>query len=666
VSPEELSRVKGVLAEALMLPGDARIPRIQDAFPDEPKLWDELLAILDGYGNAARVNPGWTSGTTFDDLVPAVVHVAAAAPPTSITSSVLNVGAKYGPYRVVRILEPGGMGEVAVAEDTRLPRQVVLKCLAGKWLASPLARQRLMREARTAAALSHPNIATLYDVLEDYEQPLLVMEYVQGRTLRDILYDGPVSLGLAMRYAIQITEAVGYAHDHGIVHCDIKPANVQVTSGHVAKVLDFGLARVMLDPLDELTASEAGKVMGTAGYMAPERLTRGTLNTAGDIYAIGVVLFELLTNRPPYTALGADLMLAVLATDAPKPSSIVPGLPAQLDAIVSRALARDPELRYRSALELSRDLAESLASIEGRAWSGQFPLVAAPAPGPDWRRLALWGIAAAVGVTLAGFVTSTIYNSPLGIREGFESESPLSWPVWGLKALVAPMVYMTAVSVAIILLIFVGRLLLNAGPLRRVCSRGLAKLDRLMNQIAALPIATLAPALLFVQIVALAVLFWQFQALFQGLDSFISQRSPANFAALGPGNRAQQKLFDETLWSLVLASGVAWFGVLQIRRQRNDRDATALIVGGVMLTVLSLFVGQVIPFRIIHHNEAERVTFESRRCHLVGQRASEALLFCPLQPPPWNQIVKLDDAALNRERVFENIFAEFGENEVRP
>src|SRR5258706_14247338 len=109
-----------------MLPGDARIPRIQDAFPDEPKLWDEMLAILDGYGNAARVNPGWTSGTTFDDLVPALGHVAAAAPPTPITSSVLNVGPKFGPYRVMRILEPGGFGAVAVAEAQRVTGPVGL------------------------------------------------------------------------------------------------------------------------------------------------------------------------------------------------------------------------------------------------------------------------------------------------------------------------------------------------------------------------------------------------------------------------------------------------------------------------------------------------------------------------------------------------------------
>jgi serine/threonine protein kinase len=120
----------------------------------------------------------------------------------------LTVGATYGPYRVIRRLTPGGMGEVAIAEDIRLPRSVVLKCLSGSWLESPLARQRLLREARTAAALNHRNIATLYDVLDDHEHPLLVMEYVEGRTLHEILKEGAVPIGLALRYAIQITEAV--------------------------------------------------------------------------------------------------------------------------------------------------------------------------------------------------------------------------------------------------------------------------------------------------------------------------------------------------------------------------------------------------------------------------------------------------------------------------
>src|SRR5262249_1667739 len=163
-----------------------------------------------------------------------------------------------------------------------------------------------------------------------------VMEYVEGKALRDVLQDGPLPVGLALRYAIQVTDAVSYAHDRGIVHCDIKPTNVQITPSHVAKVLDFGLAHAQFDAGGELARSEAGKVMGPPGYMPPERLIEGTVNAAGDVYALGVVLFEMLTNRAPHLEMGPQLMAAVLTTDAPAPSSLVPGLPSQLDSIVAR------------------------------------------------------------------------------------------------------------------------------------------------------------------------------------------------------------------------------------------------------------------------------------------------------------------------------------------
>src|SRR5262245_39360277 len=193
VDVPQQERKREVLSQALKLPGADRISFIQAQFPADPAMWDELLAILDGFRRASDSNPGWTDGTTFGELMPGLAPAFAAQAP--LANAILSVGAKFGPYQVARALRPGGMGEVAVADDARLPRQVVLKCLAGRWLTSPLARQRLMREARTAAALSHPNIATLYDVIEDAAPPILVLEYVEGRSLRDVLDDGPVALG---------------------------------------------------------------------------------------------------------------------------------------------------------------------------------------------------------------------------------------------------------------------------------------------------------------------------------------------------------------------------------------------------------------------------------------------------------------------------------------
>jgi protein kinase-like protein len=613
--------------------------------------WDVLSQAIGRSGEKDR-----TSETTFANLRSGV------APQAKLSGfpSLLTLNRKFGPYRVVQLLKPGGMGEVAIADDARLPRQVVLKCLSGRWLATPWSRERLMREARAAAALSHPNIATLYDVLEDTEQPMLVMEYVEGKTLRDVLLEGPLPVGLALRYAIQVTDAVSYAHDRGIIHCDIKPTNVQITPGHVAKVLDFGLAHAQFDAGGELSRSEAGKVMGTPGYMPPERLIDGTVNAAGDVYALGVVLFEMLTNRAPYTEIGPQLMASVLATDAPAPSSLVPGLPSQLDAIVARALARNPEFRYRSARELARDLVEALSAIEGRVWSGQLQPMLPPKPAIDWRRLALAAFVTLAFVVLAGFTTTTMYLSPLGISEGFQRESAWSWPKWGLQTFTAPVIFMAMLALPAVLTAFMARVLWShVAAVRKACSPLVARCRGALARLNAEPTSLLAPLLLTVQIGVLVLYAWRFRAIIAGLDALYVQQPPGSLAALSPANRVEHNDLGQWLSVQLLVFGAAWYQLLKRRWMRKDREAGSVVFGGLAVLFLSFLFFQVIPFRVLYHTEAERVLYSGRTCYLVGQRADEALLFCPLQTPPWKQVVELSDPELTRQGTFESVFAAF-------
>jgi protein kinase-like protein len=653
--PSLSAQKKDVLAQAVKLPAAERSAFIHAQFVADQAAGHEVAALLERYQRATESNPGWTSETTFGALRDEAAH-RASLPPDS--TAVLTINRKFGPYRIVRVLKPGGMGEVAIADDARLPRQVVLKCLSGRWLATPLARQRLMREARAAAALSHSNIATLYDVLEDTEQPMLVMEYVEGRTLRDVLHDGPLSLGLALRYAIQITDAVSYAHDRGIVHCDIKPSNVQITPSHVAKVLDFGLARAQFDDGDELSRSESGKLMGTPGYMPPERLIEGTLNTAGDVYALGVVLFEMLTNRPPYLEIGPQLMVAVLATDAPAPSSLVPGLPPQLDAIVARALARNPDFRYRSARELARDLVEALGAIEGRAWSGQLQLVEPPRLAIDWRRLTAAALGVSAFVVLAGFVTNTMYTSPLGIATGFDKESALAWPRWGLRAFAAPVILMALIGVACTLALFFIRLVwTNVAAVRRACQPLTVPVQTWITRINVAPTSAIAPLLLAVQVVALGVYAWHFRDIISGLDSLFTRQAPGSLFALRPGNRLAHDSMGVWLTVQLFVFGVAWYQLLKRRWTRHDSSAATIVLGGFGLLAFSFLIFQAIPFRLLYHAEAERVMYQSQTCYLVGQRGDDALLFCPTQPPPWRQIIRISDPNLKKVGTFESVFA---------
>jgi predicted Ser/Thr protein kinase len=643
--PEDWARAKPVLIKALQLPSADRVGFVQAKFRDEPRLCGELLAVLESYRTATRDGElAWNGSTTFRVLVPSLPR-----PDASEEQPLLVAGTSYGPYQVIRKLGAGGMGQVFLAEDVRLGRRVAVKSLAGKWLDSPTARQRLMREARSAAALTHPNIAAVYDVFDDGQHLLLVMEYVEGRPLSAVLDDGLIPLGHALRLTIQIAEAVGYAHDRGIIHCDLKPANVQLTLEGTAKVLDFGLARARFDPRDEVSAAEHGKLLGTPGYMAPERLVRGTLNASGDVYSLGVVLFELVARRHPYEERGPAQLLAVLGSAAPRISSIVPNVPAALDTIVDRALARDSTLRYQSAHELSRDLRSVLEAM----------VPSSPSWWPNPARAAAACAVALLILTLAGFVTSTFYNSPLGRTGGFEQESPFAWPLWGVRSLVAPVGYMVVFALIVMTARVAWQIAAAIRPLRRLCAPVLLRVAALQAALHSTPATTLASILLLIQILSAAVLFWRFEAIFVGLDSFITQRSPGQLEVFRPGNSGERNLFFTLLFAYVVLFGWAWYRLLRHFRSHNERDASGLVAAGITVAAISLFFGQILPYRTLIQSRAERVTYQSRLCYLVGQRADEAMLFCPLDPPPWKQIVKLDDPALKRAGVYESIFAGF-------
>jgi tetratricopeptide (TPR) repeat protein/predicted Ser/Thr protein kinase len=269
------------------------------------------------------------------------------------------LGTSIGPYQVVGKLGAGGMGEVYLAEDPRLERRVALKTLSNPLLGSD-ARSSLLREAKAAAKLSHPNIAAVYDVIEQGDRLHIVMEYVEGETLAALAKRGLLDIEQVVDIAIQLTNALVDAHAHGIIHRDLKPGNIVVTPDGKVKVLDFGLAKVW-DPAFPLRASpesiETFVVAGTLGYMAPERLLRHDADHRADLYGVGVILFELLTGRLPFEARDhASQAVAVMTRLPEAPEEIDHRIPSALSAIVLRALARDPRDRYGTAAELRRDL----------------------------------------------------------------------------------------------------------------------------------------------------------------------------------------------------------------------------------------------------------------------------------------------------------------------
>jgi hypothetical protein len=277
---------------------------------------------------------------------------------------VLARGDRLGPYQIVAPLGAGGMGEVYRARDTRLDRYVAIKVLASHISARPDAVARFEREARSVAALTHPNIVALHDVGVEAGVVYVVTELLEGDTLRAKLVEGgPLPTRKALDYAVQIAEGLGAAHDRGIVHCDVKPENVFVTrDGHV-KLLDFGIARreVLASPTDTTrTVTASNEVVGTPGYIAPEQIQGRPPSAQSDLFALGIVLHEMLTGSHPFSRETTPEVMTAILRETPASLRDVADLPWAAARLVERCLEKAPENRLRSA----RDLAFALQAIE--------------------------------------------------------------------------------------------------------------------------------------------------------------------------------------------------------------------------------------------------------------------------------------------------------------
>src|ERR1035438_8105379 len=273
----------------------------------------------------------------------------------------LSPGTKLGPYEILAPIGAGGMGEVFRATDTRLQRTVAIKILSHDKVADPERKRRFLQEARAVSALNHPNIVTLHDIASESGVDYLVMEYVPGKSLDDLITPKGLPFVEALGYAQQIASALAAAHAAGIVHRDIKPANVIVTPEGQIKILDFGIAKLEERRLDaqsetrtmEPTLTEAGVVMGTRAYMSPEQARAEDVDARTDLFSFGAVLHEMATGRRPFPK---SLDWTTPATQ---------GLHPELRRIVLKLLETDRELRYQTAADVLADLKRLLRTTEG-------------------------------------------------------------------------------------------------------------------------------------------------------------------------------------------------------------------------------------------------------------------------------------------------------------
>jgi len=324
----------------------------------------------------------------------------------------LAAGTRLGPYEVIAAIGAGGMGEVYRARDARIGRDVAVKVLRDRIAADPTAKARFEREARAAGSLSHPNIVTLFDVGFEGEIPYLVTEWVAGESLRARLRRGPIPQPEAIELALQVARGLAAAHQRGVVHRDLKPENLLVDADGRVKILDFGLAHFSdaraegdLPTLSEAALTRAGDLLGTPGYMAPEQVRGAPVDLRADLFALGVLLFEMLVGRHPFPGdRPAEVLSAILHHEPPELSQSGPLAPAVRSLLV-RCLAREPEARIDSAAAIER-------ALEALTPSAAAPRAVEP-EASEVRSLAVLPFANLTGDPGAGFLCDGIAEQVL-------------------------------------------------------------------------------------------------------------------------------------------------------------------------------------------------------------------------------------------------------------
>jgi serine/threonine protein kinase/Tol biopolymer transport system component len=352
LTPERWQQIKGIFEAAVELD-----PSEQDAFLEHACSGDEALRL--------RVKSLLSSDEQEWELLEKPAFEAAAGL-FAEDRPALSVGQFLGHYKILDLLGTGGMGEVYLAEDARLGRNIALKLLPIDFTTDELRVRRFQREARAASALNHPNIITIHEIGDFEDRHFIATEFIEGKTLRQLIRRKKLSLSKALDIAIQAASALAAAHEVGVVHRDIKPENIMLRPDGYVKILDFGLAQLNSQqslatdtetPTAEKLDTAPGLLMGTVNYMSPEQ-TRGVkLDSRTDIFSFGVVIYETIAGRPPFEGeTTSDLIAAILKVEPPPLTQYIPDAPAELQRIIGKALRKDREERYQTIKDVLVDL----------------------------------------------------------------------------------------------------------------------------------------------------------------------------------------------------------------------------------------------------------------------------------------------------------------------
>lgn len=428
MSPERWELIGRLFDEARELGPEERTTYLKEACAGDEDLCREVESLF-----AAEAYVGnFIANPAFEDAAE-LISGSVSSRKTGVTPRE-RIGSRLGPYELDEFIGAGGMGEVFAAADTRLGRRVAIKLLSAALRADDDRLQRFIQEARTASLLNHPNILTIHDFGEHEGAPYIVAELLEGETLRDLIRHGPLAPSRVIEIGIQIARGLAAAHDRGIIHRDLKPENLFLTLDGRMKVLDFGLAKLLEPPLglarsesagrgEAVIRTEPGMVMGTVSYMAPEQLRGEVTDQRTDIFALGIILFEMAAGTRPFGGSStADTISAILQTPPPTLATLATLAAlaggegregAGLERIVRRCLEKSPAQRFQSMSDLIFAL-EGLLQLDSRPAA----MVQAAADRPRWTgfRLPAWGgwVLAAIFMATSLFLGVMLMRRPLG------------------------------------------------------------------------------------------------------------------------------------------------------------------------------------------------------------------------------------------------------------
>ena len=562
-----------------------------------------------------------------------------APPPTPPPSSSADDG-RWGRYELFEELGAGNFGQVRRGRDTELGREVAIKLFQDDAL-----RQRVLREGQLLARLKDPNIVTVWDVGEHGGRLGLVMEFIQGETLDDVLRSrGTLNVREAVLVGQDVLRALAAAHAAGLIHRDVKARNIMRDRGGRIVLMDFGAGSELAEPL----VGAAGQMVGTPLSMAPEVLGGQQASIGSDLYSVGVLLYYLVTGKYPVSGRTLqDIRLAHMYGNRTPISHRRTDLPQAFVRIVDRALIANPAERYAAAAGMLDDL--SLAIVPPA------PAPPPPAMGPLLKGL-LAAAAVVAGVTAVGALVSSSFNTTMG-RSDFATEGVVEWFGWGLSSLLQPVAFGLFAVIGIALCHVCKEAVFRVSPGARGWSEALSARIRglgLDN------VDLLCGGALVVSIAMVGGAFWYHLDLLGALfiTPDVSSATVEQLARLSPSSAPAHISYRESLTVVMILCMAMWSVPVWLARKRRQTANRTLLASGVAVLLIALFLTS-FPYRLLTRNgNFVTVEWKGDRCYLLGQRNDEALIFCPEHSVPRNHVVSPSE--LRRTGEPESPFTPFG------